>query len=461
MSESYLSRPFSRQSPSGFFSTPKLSQRLTLILHLINHSDCVLLVMGEKGYGKTTLMEKIIQQSKAHTDQAHWKLFHLSHESVSLASQKNLLTTLLSAFGEQIEGRQHVELINTLRGHVANTRYNAQLPVLIIDDAHMLPLETLHLLLKLAMTGDLSTRLRVLLFAEPQITSIFAAPEFEMVRNNLIHTLDIPPFNAQQTAAYIQLHASAIFEKNNPFSPEVMAQIYHESQGVPARINHIALALLKKKHGVLNEYTTLGGWLKKYPQVLKWFFGLLFFALVVFISYQLKNYLWQKPIENKPLSEEEIELEPVLQPPDDTQNSVVFQNPPLMDNPPEPETPIEKPVEPLQTPQPPPIETGNWHDITWLHQQPPEHYTIQILGSHEMARVNKFIAQYQLKQHLALFQTQYKNRTWFVLLYGNYPDRNTAIRAINNLPVDLRKATQPWTRSFASIHSEIKVIREK
>lgn len=475
MSSSYLSRPFSNHSPSGFFNTPELSQRLTLILHLINHSEQLLLVMGEKGYGKTTLLKKVIQQSQSDEAQAHWKLFHLSHDSVSLSSQHNLLTTLLSAFGEQTDGRKHQELISTLRGHIANTRYNAQLPLLVIDDAHMLPLETLHLLLKLAMQGDISTRLRILLFSEPQITSIFAAPEFEIVRNNLIHTLDIPAFNVEQTGAYIQLQLhQANFKKENPFTPERVRYIHQQSQGVPAVINELALEVLKKKQGLFSEYSTFGGWLKRHGYVFKWLFiGLIFIALVT-ASHQLKQHFFPKtdtPHESEmetdlavdelnieadafeattsnvmPLFDDELDVEPEIDIAEELLEEDNFE--------PTEETVVIPPLneEILDIV----VDDNAIKDSRWLQQQSPKAYTIQILGAYKQAQVDQFIKKYNLSTGLAVFQTTHKQKPWHVLLYGHYPNRQSAINAIETLPVALRKATQPWVRSFASIHSQLK-----
>jgi len=69
--------------------------------------------------------------------------------------------------------------------------------------------------------------------------------------------------------------------------------------------------------------------------------------------------------------------------------------------------------------------------------------------------VRKFIARYQLKQHLAFYQTQRNGKPWYVLLYGEYANKQDTVDARSQLPRALRKH-KPWIRSFGSIQQTFK-----
>jgi len=52
------------------------------------------------------------------------------------------------------------------------------------------------------------------------------------------------------------------------------------------------------------------------------------------------------------------------------------------------------------------------------------------------------------------FHTRHDTRDWYTVVYGVYPDKESAKRAIERLPAEL-KSSSPWIRSFASIHAEL------
>jgi len=56
--------PFADDAENGFFFTPPaLQQRFNLLHHLIQYSDLLLMVIGEQGAGKTTLMNRLIAEA--------------------------------------------------------------------------------------------------------------------------------------------------------------------------------------------------------------------------------------------------------------------------------------------------------------------------------------------------------------------------------------------------------------
>jgi septal ring-binding cell division protein DamX len=69
--------------------------------------------------------------------------------------------------------------------------------------------------------------------------------------------------------------------------------------------------------------------------------------------------------------------------------------------------------------------------------------------------VQTFIQQNNGAEDLFFFETRYQDRPWFVVVYGNYPNRSAARQAIEQLPQPL-KDLQPWARSLADIQSDIR-----
>jgi len=466
--------PFS--SPSGgYFLTPELNQRLNLIHHLIQNSEQLLLVLAEAGCGKTAFLTQLKKIAAQHCE--HWWLY--TPISTPALSPEVLVSNLLAAFNVRHEGKPIQVLQESLRNHIAATRYNGQLPVMLVDDAHKLPLATLKLIIELAMQGEALTRLRVVLFCELQITSILATPEFEIVQNSLIHTVDIPPLSKNQVRDYIQFRLQGSqYSRIHPFNSEIIKKIYVESEGIPAEVNLYAQQVLHKtaepRHFYGRAFTAT-----KLLWGLTLILILIGIAVVLYWRYpyliEQNTQLLPLPVE-RPLPSEAAQLpavstnEPVVELPEPPQAATVDSieiQPPAALTPAaeETETQIAEETE-TQIAE----DTTSSDDIIirdpelqhllaeseiqgseWLQHQDPENYTLQVLGAHDEFTLKQFLNQHQELTDMALFKTRYHQKDWYVLVYGIYPTREAALAARAQLPATLLRATQPWARTLASI----------
>jgi DamX protein len=92
----------------------------------------------------------------------------------------------------------------------------------------------------------------------------------------------------------------------------------------------------------------------------------------------------------------------------------------------------------------------------WLLSQNSAYYTIQILGVHDEKRLLRFIKS-DLPEpgtNLAYYQTSYKGKDWYPLLYGVFPSQKEASSALKKLPVHIQKSS-PWIRKLSSVHKAI------
>ncbi len=101
----------------------------------------------------------------------------------------------------------------------------------------------------------------------------------------------------------------------------------------------------------------------------------------------------------------------------------------------------------------PPIEL---HGSDWLLEQPPANYTVQILGTRDRAKLDKFLRRYDLASASATYSVQRKDRDWYVLVHGVYPDLVTAKRAVAQLPQRVQ-ANKPWIRPLAHVQYDIRM----
>ncbi len=90
------------------------------------------------------------------------------------------------------------------------------------------------------------------------------------------------------------------------------------------------------------------------------------------------------------------------------------------------------------------------HREAWLMAQNPAHYTVQLMGAGEEAKVLDFVRQHNLKGELAYFRGLSQGKDWYSLVAGVYPDFKSANKAAAQLAREL-KDTSPWVRRIGNI----------
>jgi len=462
--------PFSEKMGHKFYTTPELMQRLNLIRHLTQQSEQLLLVLAEKGYGKTTLATELKS-----TPGESWWMFGLN--SSSALSPDALISSLLDALKVRKDGKstQTTEMEENLRSHIAAMRYNGQLPVMVVDDAHMLPLATLKLIVELNIRGEPQTRMRVLLFCEPQITSILATPELQAVHSTLIHTLDIPPLSQAQVLDYVKFRLkNGQYGETHPFHSEMIKDIYLKSGGVPGKINTISQQILGKSATQQTQRHFFD--MSSYAHYKKWVVGFIMIALLLggsLLAYwrysnstnveeNEENQVIENTIPALPVVEPlAIEIEEsnetaltedemAIEPPSDNTNANLVETKKT-------ETTIAiANVENTESTDLSKDATSPLKNAAWLRAQNPKSFTLQILGTHNPLTVETFITKYSLNNDVAQFKTKHLGKDWYVLVFGIYNSRAQADSALKQLPIALQQNTSPWVRSISSIQNLIK-----
>ena len=237
--------PFSALVDERFyFSTAESSQRMSLLVHMTQYSDMVLMVLGEEGMGKSTLLQAYIKS--AHDN---WHICRINANS--MMDKDQLLFRIAEDFGLGFLPSDSAELQEMLYEKMTQLHQNDVLPVIIVDDAHELPTDAISQLFIMAeiKAGDI-TMVHIVLFAEPQIDKTINASNVRKIRERIGHNFELSPFGETETAEYIlnrMTHAG--LQGENPFSQKVIRQIHKQSQGNPARINELAHSALDEAQG--------------------------------------------------------------------------------------------------------------------------------------------------------------------------------------------------------------------
>jgi len=154
--------PFSPQLDDRFFySNSALTERLELLKHYTQYGNLLLIVTGERGTGKSSIKQRFIN-----TAQEEWQVCEIQSHTMMDASL--LLKQIAHGFNITEPPHDPAALFEVLSTQLEYMHQAAYVPILVIDDAHELPLEALQALLYLAEHhSDQQTTLRIILFCEP------------------------------------------------------------------------------------------------------------------------------------------------------------------------------------------------------------------------------------------------------------------------------------------------------
>ncbi|MDQ7016814.1 MAG: SPOR domain-containing protein [Gammaproteobacteria bacterium] len=95
------------------------------------------------------------------------------------------------------------------------------------------------------------------------------------------------------------------------------------------------------------------------------------------------------------------------------------------------------------------------HNESWLLQQNPKHYTLQIMAMRNETAFLDEVQQLNLnKNQTAHYRSLKKGKTWYALTYGSFTSLTAAKHAINDLPVSLQQ-NRPWIRRLKAIQNMI------
>jgi len=98
------------------------------------------------------------------------------------------------------------------------------------------------------------------------------------------------------------------------------------------------------------------------------------------------------------------------------------------------------------------------HSEKWLLSQESSYYTIQLMGARKELLLFDFVERNQLlkQDEIAFYQTTFKDKPWFQLLYGVYATKKDAQSAADNLPPKIRESS-PWIRRMSAVQKAIRI----
>ena len=240
-------KPFIDLSRTKPFLTAKQRQQLTLLEELVREGGHLLLLLGVSGVGKSTFLN-VFKKNLAlpAPQQAVIGLCEMQGDvSVNTLMIKGLLAKHLAI----TDGVHTDTFMQSLKARLIQMAQSNERFLLIIDDAHHLPAETVRFILDLMSDLDETAHsLNILLAGRMQLEHLFASSGASDWSTGSSFTLVLEPLNEAEIGNYIK-HGlrQAGYKGIMPFSKAQFAELAANSKGILARLVVMAVDILETK----------------------------------------------------------------------------------------------------------------------------------------------------------------------------------------------------------------------
>ncbi len=229
-----------------FFGSRGHSKAIAHLNYGLAQGEGFIIITGEVGAGKTTLVEWLRSQMDA-------SAFAVARISTTQLSEGDLFRLAMAGFGLNDESLTKSALLTRFE-HVLRQHYEAgRRCLLIVDEAQnlsMAALEELRMLSNITVEGR--TSLQTILLGQPQFRRMLASPSLDQLRQRVLTSYHLGPLSQDETRAYIEHRLTAAGWAQDPaWDDDAFAAVFDHTGGIPRRINRLCSRILL--YGVLEE----------------------------------------------------------------------------------------------------------------------------------------------------------------------------------------------------------------
>ncbi len=239
--------PFQLTPDSRFYYESRAHARA--VAHLtfgLAQGEGFVVVTGEVGAGKTTLIEHVLGR----LDRATYAVARINTTQVS---GDDLFRLAMAGYGIDAPGADKSTLLLRFAEVLSDHRLSGRRCLLIVDEVQSLSLAALEELRMLSnITEGGRASLQTILLGQPQFRRVLASPDLDQLRQRVLASYHLGPLAPEETRAYILHRLGAVGWRGRPrWEEAAFAAVFAQSGGLPRRINRLCARVLL--YGALEE----------------------------------------------------------------------------------------------------------------------------------------------------------------------------------------------------------------
>jgi general secretion pathway protein A len=216
--------------PSFLYLSKDHAMALTLLRYSILNKQGFTAITGEVGSGKTTLINRIIDELD---DSITVGLINFTHNAFGELSE-----WVLMAYGLEYKNKSKVEIYDDFVKFLIDEYRHGRRVVLIIDEAQNMGAKTLE---EVRMLSNVNAQkdylLHLIIVGQPELRETLRLPELRQLTQRISVFYHIGRLSLAETESYITHRLETAGGTPGLFSKDAISKIWHEAHGVPRLIN--------------------------------------------------------------------------------------------------------------------------------------------------------------------------------------------------------------------------------
>ena len=226
--------PFSLTPDPRFSYTNALYQEAFATLRYgIEARKGFIVITGEAGTGKTTLLRRLMQSFGRHVQTAY-----IYNPHVTLTE---LLRLILSDLGLASRTDDRLAMIAQLNEYLIKQLKQRNIVTLLVDEAQELSVEMLEEVRLLSnLETDTQKLLQIVLMGQPELERKLDEPELRQLKQRVALRCRLDPLPSNEVGEYISARLKAVgYSRKDLFHASAVEKIAAHSRGIPRIINII------------------------------------------------------------------------------------------------------------------------------------------------------------------------------------------------------------------------------
>jgi len=233
-------KPFQlNPDPAFFFGSRGHKRAFAYLQYGVYQSEGFIVITGEVGAGKTTLVRSLFEQLDRD------RLVAAQLVSTQLEAD-DMLRSIAVAFGLPVKALDKASLLATLEAFLCQLAIDKRRALLVVDEAQNLSpsaVEELRMLSNFQL-GD-QALLQSFLIGQPELRQMMQGPQMQQLRQRVTASYHLGPLDKSETKAYVEHRLSHVGWDGDPqFEPDTFELIHTATGGIPRRINTLCNRLL-------------------------------------------------------------------------------------------------------------------------------------------------------------------------------------------------------------------------
>lgn len=218
--------------PRYLYLTPSTQEALTSLAYGIRCRYGIIVMTGEVGTGKTTLLHALLDGLR----QVRAATAFVFNPRLSV---EGLITSLMTDFGIPNTSSLKHEALGQLNRWLLDRHHAGQMAVLVIDEAQHLSTEALE---EIRLLTNLETAteklLQIVLSGQPELEEKLRYTQLRQLRQRITIRCRTASLTPEQTGGYILKRLEIAGASDEPiFSQEALDSVYGYSLGIPRVVN--------------------------------------------------------------------------------------------------------------------------------------------------------------------------------------------------------------------------------